>query len=721
MSKQHIFQTISLAAILPGHNIRKVQSNDQDNDILINSIQSHGLLENLVIQPDKDKADIYHVVAGHRRLKALIALRDSSDIPADHPIPCLILDSDADPREIALAENTARAAMHPADQALVFRTLVNNKRNTVTEIASRFGLSERTVNMRLRMANLHADILAAYRRDEIGQEMIRAFMISKDKSHQKAVFDWAINYEYGINVNMVRSRITQNKINGDNKLAKFVTREAYIEAGGEVVSDLFGNEDDPTSYWFTNTELLEKLATEKLNAIAEKQDPRWSWITPITEFSYEEKGKYKEIEPVMVEPTDKEMKVFENLENVSDKLHEEIPDKERTTLEKKYEKLHQETLEIEQNVINRSEYAPEQYSNGGCIVTLDQSGNVNLQPGLIRNQDWKNFQKETRSAKTQGSGSGNTASAQKYTAKSYNNSLAEDMAYVRNTIIKTTLTQHPALALDLLTYEIAHTLKASRYYRPHTMQLQITGTNNQPVSPDPKIYEQNNPFMQNLDDIINTLKLDWMDNKNQYAGFKQFQALSQTDKMDILAASVSMSLHRQLNRQHTDHSSIEALETITGQMDITWRNGMPLTAKFFFNRLSKQTLYDIGDSLVGKKNWSAKYSNDKKIDISKRLEVYCDPNQPSPELTADQKQKAVAFIPLGIVSTPHKDEKSARKPRTNKQDKTTQDDKKTSSATTTDPVTAPVKDEENKGNGHLANQPPASDVPRISKQRFLTR
>ena len=46
--------------------------------------------------------------------------------------------------EVSLAENSVRAAMHPADQVEAFRRLADAG-STAAAIAARFGVSERTV------------------------------------------------------------------------------------------------------------------------------------------------------------------------------------------------------------------------------------------------------------------------------------------------------------------------------------------------------------------------------------------------------------------------------------------------------------------------------------------------------------------------------------------------------------------------------------------------
>jgi ParB family transcriptional regulator, chromosome partitioning protein len=92
-------------------------------------------------------------------------------IPADLPIPCHVVDREADAAEIGLAENTVRLAMHPADQFEAFRALVDKGASTA-DIAARFGVSETTVAKRLKLGRVSQAILDAYRAGELGLEQV---------------------------------------------------------------------------------------------------------------------------------------------------------------------------------------------------------------------------------------------------------------------------------------------------------------------------------------------------------------------------------------------------------------------------------------------------------------------------------------------------------------------------------------------------------------------
>ena len=144
-------------------NVRKTPADALAFAELKASIAAHGLLENLIVRasghgpdsrssPGQAPAGRYAVIAGGRRLAAMQALTAEGTLDADHPVPYRLIGGIIAADEVSLAENTVRAAMHPADQVEAFRRLADSGSTSAT-IAARFGVSERTVEKRLRLGN----------------------------------------------------------------------------------------------------------------------------------------------------------------------------------------------------------------------------------------------------------------------------------------------------------------------------------------------------------------------------------------------------------------------------------------------------------------------------------------------------------------------------------------------------------------------------------------
>jgi len=113
-----------------------------------------------------DQTSEYQVIAGNRRLAALRQIhRDSKDDPK---ISCEVRDVD-DPTAgaLSLSENFVREAMHPLDEAEAFAKLAADEAKGVAAIASEFGVTERYVRQRTKLAGLAAIVKTAFRKDWI--------------------------------------------------------------------------------------------------------------------------------------------------------------------------------------------------------------------------------------------------------------------------------------------------------------------------------------------------------------------------------------------------------------------------------------------------------------------------------------------------------------------------------------------------------------------------
>ena len=178
-------------------NVRKTPADASAFTELKASIAAHGLLENLIaraMEPGTDCVARYAVIVGGRRLAAMQALAAEGALDEDHPVPCRMIGAIVAAEEVSLAENSVRAAMHPADQVEAFRRLADAG-STAAAIAARFGVSERTVEKRLRLGNAAPVLLEAYRADEIDLDTLMAFAVTTDQARQSAV--WAAVSQQG--------------------------------------------------------------------------------------------------------------------------------------------------------------------------------------------------------------------------------------------------------------------------------------------------------------------------------------------------------------------------------------------------------------------------------------------------------------------------------------------------------------------------------------------
>ena len=177
--------------------------------------------------------------------------------------------------EVSLAENSVRAAMHPADQVEAFRRLADAG-STAAAIAARFGVSERTVEKRLRLGNAAPVLLEAYRAGEIDLDTLMAFAVTTDQARQTAVWETVSQQGYRPGAWQIKRLLTEGRVPATSAIARFVGIEAYEAAGGRIDRDLFAEEDE-RGIWFDDPDLLNKLAMDSLQVAARELETRWKW------------------------------------------------------------------------------------------------------------------------------------------------------------------------------------------------------------------------------------------------------------------------------------------------------------------------------------------------------------------------------------------------------------------------------------------------------------
>lgn len=139
---------------------------------LVSSIKEKGVLVPIIVRPQppygsdgvnlKNWKGNYEIVAGHRRFRAA-KLAGLKTIPAEVKV---MMDDD-EAREIQIIENLQREDVHPIDEGLSYRQLVEVSGYGIATIAVRVGKSETYVRQRLFLANLSKKAAAAYRAGQV--------------------------------------------------------------------------------------------------------------------------------------------------------------------------------------------------------------------------------------------------------------------------------------------------------------------------------------------------------------------------------------------------------------------------------------------------------------------------------------------------------------------------------------------------------------------------
>ena len=378
---------LSQLELSPG-NVRKTPADASAFTELKASIAAHGLLENLIARamgPGADGIGRYAVIAGGRRLAAMQALAAEGALDEDHPVLCRMIGAIVAAEEVSLAENSVRAAMHPADQVEAFRRLADTG-GTAAAIAARFGVSERTVEKRLRLGNAAPVLLEAYRAGEIDLETLMAFAVTTDQARQSAVWETVSQQGYRPGAWQIKRLLTEDRVSATSAIARFVGIEAYEAAGGRIDRDLFAEEDE-RGIWFDDPNLLNKLAIDSLQVAARELETRWKWAEARLDVDWNATAAFGRVRPQPAEPTDGEKAEIERLRTRNDELANIDDDGWTEELVEEADASETRLDEIEAMIEARAVYRREDIAIAGCIATVGNDGELKLIQGLVRPED----------------------------------------------------------------------------------------------------------------------------------------------------------------------------------------------------------------------------------------------------------------------------------------------------------------------------------------------
>jgi ParB family chromosome partitioning protein len=409
-------------------NVRKTNP-DHGLDELKASIFAHGLLQSLVVR--KTSRGKFSVIAGRRRYLALSSLAGSGVIETDTPVPCHIVAGTADATEISLTENIVRAPMHPADQFEAFQTLIDAGASP-SDVAARFGLSEIAVRQRLKLARVSPNILRTYRAGAITLQQVQAFAISDDHEAQERVYselpDW------NNDADAIRDALTEDEIPLSDRRARYVTLQAYEDAGGSIRRDLFAEDDN--GVFVLDVELLDRLAMEKLVTEAETiKAEGWNWVDAYVQFDRSQinfRTRHPERLPLSEAAAAEQKRLSDEYNELFDSQddHDDEVTEQLEALEARVEAL-SDTPRI---------YTPEIIAIAGAIVTIDHDGELHVLRGLVRPED------EPEGARCQRAGAKERPE--------FPSSLVQDLTEARSAAIGACLADSPDIALAATVYAL---------------------------------------------------------------------------------------------------------------------------------------------------------------------------------------------------------------------------------------------------------------------------
>jgi ParB family transcriptional regulator, chromosome partitioning protein len=373
--------------LLSQSNVRRLKAGVSIED-LAEDIARRGLLQSLNVRPVLDAEGVetgtFEIPAGGRRYRALERLVKQKRLPKTAPVPCIVRDpgTEISAEEDSLAENVHRVALHPLDQFRAFKAL-RDQGADVEEIAARFFVAPAVVKQRLRLASVSEKLLGIYAEDGMTLEQLMAFTVSTDPARQEQVWE-ALQQSYDKEPYLIRRQLTESAVRASDRRALFVGLDAYEVAGGVVLRDLF---EEDRGGWLQDVALLDRLATEKLAAEAEKiATEGWKWIEVAVDFQYGHAQHLRRLDGAEVALTPDEQATFDALTAEQAKLEseyesaEELPDE----VDARLGEIETALAAFENRPVP---YEPTKIARAGVFVSIDVDGRLAADRGYVRPED----------------------------------------------------------------------------------------------------------------------------------------------------------------------------------------------------------------------------------------------------------------------------------------------------------------------------------------------
>jgi ParB family transcriptional regulator, chromosome partitioning protein len=558
-------------------NARKTPHPKADIEALAASIAAKGLLQNLVVEPERDakgkETGSYLVTIGEGRRLAHLLRAERKEIRKDEPVRC-ILDTAHNAHEISLAENVIRSAMHPADQFEAFAKLHREEGMSAEDIAARFGVAPTIVRQRLKLGAVSPKLMALYRKGETNLDQLSAFAITEDHERQERV--WRELPRFNRNREAILRALSEGQVASDDRRAVFVGAKPYREAGGTIIRDLF---DAEGGGFFADAELLNRLAREKLQRHAAKvADEGWRWIVAEPELDREASAGMRRVfaKPVPLSKAQRKKlnKLLARMDALQERHAEDDPPADEVA-----------RIETAINALRKEEYKAQDVARSGAFVTLAGDGSVRVERGFVRAEDEPKSKASAAKAEEQ---KGKRPAKDSATKDSdglapISEKLVAELTAYRTSALRNELAQHPATAMLALVHALA---LATFFQDSQDLCVQITPKSawlsGHAPGIDESVAEQQTAERHT----------GWAKRvpREMEALWTFIHGLSDDERVALLAHCVSLTVNairapRQCSGESEAHAAILARE-VGLDMTAYWQP----TASSYFGRVSKERI-----------------------------------------------------------------------------------------------------------------------------------
>jgi ParB family chromosome partitioning protein len=212
------FKTIPLKEIHADPNQPRKFYDEQAMEELVQSIEHKGVLSPILVRPNGKG---YILVCGERRFRA-------SKTAGLVDIPAVIRElNDTEALELQIIENLQRKDVHPMEEAVAFKSLIDHKQLSIEEIAGRIGKKPAYVKQRLKLNELTENWQKIFFRNGINiTDALK--VVALPAKHQEEVYKEEITKDDGHSKYSVRQYIL-DRYKGDLHLASFDLTDPFLD------------------------------------------------------------------------------------------------------------------------------------------------------------------------------------------------------------------------------------------------------------------------------------------------------------------------------------------------------------------------------------------------------------------------------------------------------------------------------------------------------------
>ena len=177
-AEKSAYQLLPIYKVEPNPDQPRRDFDEEELQALADSIGEHGIIQPLTVR--ELKSGYYQIIAGERRWRAA-RLANLTEVPV-----VIIEADDKKAMELALIENLQRQDLNPVEEALGYKSLMEDYGLTQEDAAKRVGKSRPAVANALRLLGLHPEVLDKVRTGALSAGHARAILTVKSEKKQLA-------------------------------------------------------------------------------------------------------------------------------------------------------------------------------------------------------------------------------------------------------------------------------------------------------------------------------------------------------------------------------------------------------------------------------------------------------------------------------------------------------------------------------------------------------